>query len=338
MTARGRSCLAGRSVAWCSTRRIDRPRSARLATSSVWPCLTRAAAPGAGMLLLATRRNGRAEGGGAVTSGGAWLEGVSPTITTTAVTATASAITETHRLTGPNFWTGLTTLCNPTPSANPPLRAPVWGYLAPEGSPCQKAAMVVVACGREVRNHPSGRHGDPAARAGGDGRAGRLGRGVRVGGRVRRRCLDAACGDRRAHRAGVAGDDADAVAVAPALEGRKPGRDARPALGRTGGAGGRPGGGCRPPPRHGGARGPARTGGHDGRGHRSDPRPLGRPSALPRDALHLLVRPGRPDPCRPPGAGADPDLGGRGVAAAAVDAAGAALRRHHPPVLGRGRP
>src|SRR3954449_11100519 len=119
MTARGRSCLAGRSVALCSTRRIDRPRSARLATSSVWPCLTRAAAPGAGMLLLATRRNGRAEGGGAVTSGGAWLERVSPTITTTAVTATASAITETHRLTGPNFWTGRTTLCNPTPSANP---------------------------------------------------------------------------------------------------------------------------------------------------------------------------------------------------------------------------
>jgi hypothetical protein len=41
-----------------------------------------------------------------------WLERVSRAITTTADTATASAITEIHRLTGPNFWTGRTTLCN----------------------------------------------------------------------------------------------------------------------------------------------------------------------------------------------------------------------------------
>ena len=82
-----------------------------------------AAAPGAGMLLLAARRNGRADGGVTVTGVGALLERVSRTITTTAVTATASAITESHRLTGPNFWTGRTTLCNrPSPSANPLLR------------------------------------------------------------------------------------------------------------------------------------------------------------------------------------------------------------------------
>src|SRR6185312_13797233 len=218
MTAYGSGCFAGRSVTWCSTRRI-----------------------------------GRADGGVNLTGGGAWPERVSRAIMATAATATASAITETQRLTGPNFWTGRTTLCNPTPSANPLLRAPLSGYRAPKGSPLMKRNDGrAVACGREVRDHPSGWHGDAAARAGGGGRSGRLGRGFRLGGRLRRRCLDAARGDRGAHRAGTAGDDADAVAVAQAVEGRKPGGDARPALAGTGGAGGWPGRGRHRPAGHGG--------------------------------------------------------------------------------------
>jgi hypothetical protein len=71
-----------------------------------------AAAPGAEMPSPATSRNGRGGLGATVLDCWVWLERVSRAITTTADTATASAITEIHRLTGPNFWTGRTTLCN----------------------------------------------------------------------------------------------------------------------------------------------------------------------------------------------------------------------------------
>ena len=128
------------------------------------------------------------------------------------------------------------------------------------------------------------------------------------------------------------GTHADAAALAAALEGRQPGRDAGPAVRRP-----------RDPrrrrwrDRHRTARyrrghRPARPGRAARRGHRPDPDALGRRHELPRQALRLPDRPARPRQRGPAGAAADSHLGSRGVAGPEVHAPDAALRRRDPAV------
>src|SRR4029077_18477251 len=80
-----------------------------------------------------------------------------------------------------------------------------------------------------------------------------------------------------------------------------------------------------------------------GRRNRSHQDTVGWRAELPRAVLRLRVRRRRFGPGGTAGLRPGPDLGGRGVAAAEVDAAGAALRRDHPavqprrPVGGAGR-
>ncbi len=177
---------------------------------------------------------------------------------------------------------------------------------------------------------------EPAAGAGGSGRAGRVGRRVRLGGRLRRGGVDAAGGHGRPHRPRPPRHHAHPFAVAAPVEGRQPGGDAGPAVRWPGDPRRRRRRHRHRPPRHRRGDRHPRPGRAARRRDRPDACPMGRIDELPRAALRLRVRPRRPQPGLPARPGADPGLGGRRVAAAEVHAPGAALRRHHPAVRGRG--